>query len=658
MARRGAWTLGLAALLALATTITYWPVHTHQFLSIDDRIYVTENAHVKAGLTAAGARWAFGSLEEANYWHPLTWLSHMLDVELYGLNPAGHHVTSLFLHVVNAVALFWVLCAWCAMTGLAKRGPGSLAAMFPAFLAAGLFALHPLHVEAVAWISERKELLCTTFWILAFGCYGRYAGAGGGGVRSSGGDDRVAEQAGAGPRPLAAAHRLRWYVLTFLCFLLGLMAKPMMVTLPFVLLLLDYWPLGRLTRGDDTLRGRVEVAALWRCVIEKVPFLALTVVASVSAFRSQGEGDMLTSLDTLALGWRVANAATAYAGYLVQALWPAGLTVYYPHPMESLPLWKPACAGVVLAAITALVLGQRRARPHLLVGWFWYLGTLVPVIGLVQIGSFARADRYTYLSLIGIFVMVAWAAFGGRCLPDRGGGGRTSGGGFRISVGLCVLLVLAVLTRRQLGYWASDHTLFTHQLRVTGGDMVGHNGLGLEAMEAGRLEEALGHFEEAARLQPGLADNHVQVGQALARMGRQAEAVTAYEQALRLRPDMGEAHMNLGITLSLQGEATQAMEHLDAAVRLRPDDTDAHSNRAVLLYRMGRKDEALQEMRAAVGLDAMNAVAHNNLGRMLMLAGRAAEAVPELREAVRLDPGYQEAQANLRQALQAVEQGR
>ena len=668
----------LALALGVATAITYWPALTHEFLNIDDDVYVTENRHVKDGLTGAGLRWAFASTEEANYWHPLTWISHMLDVEVHGLNPGGHHMTNVLLHALNALLLFYVLCALCvvrsgggetcsvfSVQGSGPKG-GGRDAVWPAFFVAGLFALHPLHVECVAWISERKELLCTFFTILTIGAYARYARAADS-VQGSGFRVQDTDAKTQGPSQEQNIGEVgRWYLVTLGLFVCGLMSKPMIVTLPCVLLLLDWWPLKRGMRaegGDLKWDGRK-----WgRLVVEKVPFFALTILASVSAFRSQGEGDMLTPLDTLGVGWRLANAMTAYAGYLVKSVWPANLTIYYPHPMEGLPVWEAVGAGVLLLAITALAIWQHGRRPYVLVGWLGYLGTLVPVIGLVQIGSFAMADRYTYLPLVGVFVAAVWGV-GGVIGHWSLGGGKGSAfakatadkSGFRFqgqvwfAVGGAVLLVCALATRHQLGFWKNNETLFRHQLRVTGGDMVGHNGLGIEAMRRGRVEAAHGHFSEAVRHQPGLASAHVQLGLALSGMGRQAEALESFERALDLQPKAVEAQMNMGITLSLMGEGSRAVEHLRTATTLEPDNADAWSNLAVALYRLGVRDASLEAMHEAVRLDPKNSAARNNLGRMLHLSGRTGEALVELREAVRLAPEYREARENLEQVLRAA----
>ncbi len=620
---------GLAVGLAVVTLAVYARTLAFDFVNIDDPVYITENARVKQGLTAANVRFAFTSAEGSNYWHPLTWLSHMLDVRLYGLRPAGHHATSVLFHVANTVLLFWVLAgmndavaARRAAAVAPRAAPGWPGRLWAPFVAAGAFGLHPLHVESVAWVSERKDVLSTFWWFLGLATYLRYAQTR---TRFPG-------------RGRALGSGWGWYFGTLACFVAGLMSKPMLVTFPFVLLLLDVWPLER---------GRVPTGSRWAwagVLMEKLPFLVLAGVASVAAFVTQGRGDMLTPLDSLTLPWRVANAITAYAVYLVRTVWPAGLTVYYPHPWDALPLWKPLAAAALLGAISAASIRRARREPYLLWGWCWYLGTLVPVVGLVQIGSFAMADRYTYVPLVGGFVMLAWAAAARL---------RTERAGAWVAAAL-ILLLQAGLTWVQLAHWRNSETLFTRQLALTGGDMVGHDGLGMERLRENRLDEAAWHFAEAVRHQPGLAAMHAQLGGALSRLGRAEEAIAAYREALRLRPNLAEARMNLGVTLGMTGRLAEALEEMEAAVRLAPRNAEARSNLGILLYRLNRHGEALAAFREAVEMDPASASARNNLGRMLLSQGHPEAAAAEFREALRLSPDYPEALANLDAARQAL----
>lgn len=674
----------LALLLAAATLAVYGPVLRHGFVHIDDDIYVTENAHVRRGLTAATVRWAMTSAEGSNYWHPLTWLSHMLDVELYGLNPAGHHATSILLHAVNTGALFWVLSALCGLAGhgscgaegcrgsgggglMTGRGPrergpyraegsagGAEASMTPprggmwsCVLIAGLFGLHPLHVESVAWIAERKDVLSGLFWILAMGAYARYARLklATRNVEESAPPDRV------GRFPF---HVATWYAATLACFVLALMSKPMAVTLPFVLLLLDWWPLGRMAAATSRFQSSVLLVA------EKLPFFALAAVASYAAFRTQAGGGVVQTLAGLPLGARVANAVVSYGAYLVKTVWPVDLAVYYPHAGASLAGGAVAASAVVLLGITALALWQMRRRPYLLTGWFWYLGTLVPVIGLVQIGTFARADRYTYLPLIGVFWMVGGLVTGNWKLGtggegDQGSGVRVRGPGLRVTsyqlpATLVLLLTCALLTRHQLGYWRDDATLFGHTLTVTGGDAVSHDGLGLALLDAGRPAEAEAHFRESIRWLPDYARTHMRLGLALAAQGRPGEAAAAYREALRLMPDLAAARVNLGSLLLAQGQAQEAADAFEEALRQEPDLPEAHSNLAIAFHALQRMPEATQQMTEAVRLQPDNAVTRNNLGRLLFLQARYAEAALQFEEALRLSPGYAEAEQNLKAA--------
>lgn len=410
-----------------------------------------------------------------------------------------------------------------------------------------------------------------------------------------------------------------------------------------------------------------------------MPFLALSAVVSYAAFRTQSGGGVVQSWSGLPLWARAANALVAYATYLVKTVWPTGLAVYYPHPGPSIEMGPVLAAGVTLAAITALVLGQWRRRPYLLTGWFWYLGTLVPVIGIVQIGTFARADRYTYLPLIGIFLMVAgWVGekletgdwklgpgnwrlvtgnwklgTGNSKLGDAGAEVHVSSFKFPISVLLLVLLVCAGLTRHQLAFWRDGGTLFAHNLAVTGGDAVSHDGLGLAMLDAGRPAEAEAHFRESIRLLPDYARTHVRLGLALAGQGQTEAAAAAYREALRVMPDCAAAHVNLGSLLLGQGRYDEAARAFEEALRVEADQPEAHSNLAIALYGLKRVPEATREMEEAVRLQPDNAVARNNLGRLLLLQGRGAEAIPQFEAALRLRPDYAEAQQNLAAARRA-----
>ncbi len=425
----------VSVVLIMATLAVYWQVQNHEFVNYDDDLYVTDNPHVKAGLTREGAIWAFVATHAGN-WHPLTWLSHMLDCEVYGVNPWGHHLTNLLLHIGNTILLFLLFRH---VTGAVWRST----------LVAALFALHPLHVESVAWVSERKDVLSTLFWLSTMWTYLRH-------VESPG---------------------FRWYLLALLSFALGLMAKPMLVTLPFVLLLIDYWPLGRLQFGQsnrthESMTPGLQRSSVSSLIFEKVPFFAISAVSSTVTYIVQLSAGAMPSQDVLPLQVRTANALVSYISYIGKMIWPHHLAVSYPHPGSNLPLWQIAGASLLLVFISALVIRGAGRFPYLVVGWLWYLGTLVPVIGLVQVGSQAMADRYTYVPLIGLFVIIVWGAPN---LVRRWRHGRF----LLVSSSGVLLLTLMACTWLQTSYWKDSFTLFQRTLDVTADNWRAHNGLGL-----------------------------------------------------------------------------------------------------------------------------------------------------------------------------------
>ena len=474
--------LGLA--LTLSTLVVYWQVQGHAFVTLDDYQYVVENPHVRHGLTPQGIVWAFTTGYASN-WHPLTWLSHMLDCTLYGLNPKGHHLNSLLLHLANTLLLFWVL----------RR---MTAALWRSAFVAALFALHPLHVESVAWVAERKDLLSTLFWMMTVGAYARYV-----------------ERPGLGR-----------YLLTLLLFAFGLMAKPMLVTLPFVLLLLDYWPL-----------GRRHLAPL-RLIREKLPFFALTTISSIITFSVQKSWGAVIS--TLPLKDRIANALVSYVTYIGKTMWPVNLACFYPHPLDTLPRWQVGGSLLLLVGISIFVIRAGRRCPYLPVGWFWYLGTLVPVIGLVQVGAQAMADRYTYIPLIGLFLITAWTA-------AEVGSKRSR---LRMSLWVGMLLpFLAVGSWLQAQSWRTSVTLFEHALAVTRNNQIAHNNLGNILARQGRFKEASYHLSAAVRLNPNHATSQNNLGSLFMQQGRLQEAIAHLSKAVQIDPEMQEARFNLRIAL-------------------------------------------------------------------------------------------------------------
>lgn len=615
--------LAIALLLALAALLVFARVGGHEFLYYDDNLYVTGNPMVQGGLSWSGLAWSFTAMSVAN-WHPLTWLSHMLDVQLFGLDPGGHHLVNVLFHAANAVLLFLVLLR---MTGARWRS---------AFVAA-LFALHPLHVESVAWVAERKDVLSGFFGLLALLAYVRYA-----------------ERPG-----------IRRYVWVVLLFALGLLCKPMMVTMPFLLLLLDYWPLGRMGGGLASVPGPGP-APVSRLLLEKIPLLALSAASSVVTVVAQRRGEAMADL-SLGFGSRLSNAAVGYVRYLGKTFWPGSLSVFYPYPGSAIPVWQVAGACLLLLLVTLFVMLRIRRSPWLAVGWLWFAGTLVPVIGLVQVGAQSIADRYTYIPLTGIFIMVAWE------VPERLGRWRIRTQTVR-AASLLVIIVLTGLTWRQIGYWKDHETLFRHALSVTRdncmahvslGDFLSRKGnadeaifhtrealrlcpkdetawynLGVWERERGDLSNAAGALEEALRLKPGYANAWSNLGAVYQALGRIPEAADALLEVVRLAPDDAAAWFNLGSLYGKTGQIAEAIEACREAVRLKPDYAAAWNNLGIAYQGSGRIPEAISAFRQAAQLRSDDPVAWYNLGLIYAKAGELPEAVEALNEAVRARPGH------------------
>ncbi len=583
-------------LLLCAIFAAYSPVYHFDFVNFDDPDYAAENPHVRAGLTLQGVIWAFTSSYAAN-WVPLTWLSHMTDWSLFGFHAGAHHLTSVFLHGLSTLLLFVVLHR---MTG--ERWPSALVAF--------LFGLHPLHVESVAWIAERKDVLSGLFWFLTIWAYIRYT-----------------ERQGVGR-----------YALLLAAFSMGLLVKPMMVTLPFVLLLLDVWPLRRATAGG----GQMRMAVLVR---EKVPLFVLAAGASLATYLVQRGSGAVISLSAISFGQRVANAFLSYLAYLGQTVWPVRLAVFYPFP-EQLPWWPGAVCAAALVGITIVVARVFRSAPFLLVGWLWYLGMLVPVIGLVQVGEQAHADRYTYVPLIGIFIMLAWSAAAGvRRWP---GTKWVICGALAAVCGACL-----VLTTMQVRYWKDSESLFQHAIDVTQGNYVAYNNLGVMERERHRLTQAIADYREALRIRPSSLEAHNNLSEALLKEGRLDEATVRILETLRLKPDSADGHVNLGALLDKSGKLDGAMAEYREALRLAPENAVAHSGLGGVLAALGRTEEGLREMREGIRLRPEYAEGYYNLGWLLATHGRPGEAIPIFQEAIRLDPDDTEAHYNLGTALAA-----
>jgi Flp pilus assembly protein TadD len=627
-----------AALLALLTVALYWPVRGHDFVDYDDPIYVTANPHVQAGLTRRNIGWAFSTGDAAN-WHPLTWLSLMLDTSLFGKKAVGIHFTNVLLHAANVVLLFWLLRR---LTGVNGRS---------AWVAA-IFAAHPAHVESVAWAAERKDVLSTFFGFGALLFYTYYAQK-----------PKVKSENSGVSRNFCLS---RTYWLSWFCFALGLLSKPMLVTWPFVLLLLDYWPLQR-WKPDRA----------WPLVREKFPFLALAAAASVVTFIVQKHGGAMEATQNLSWGTRGENTIISYCRYLGELFWPAKLAVFYPQQGD----WSPGMvflAGLFLGGFSALLLARRAGHPAWLMGWLWFIGTLVPVIGLVPVGAQSLADRYTYIPSVGLLVLIAWGA----CDLTRRWRFQTL---ILAGAGTVTLLICLALTRHQLGYWQDSQTLFRHALAVTKNNSTAHNDLGTALDNQGRVDEALSEFREAIRIKPDNAAAHYNLGNALAKQGQTEAAINEFQEALRLKPENADAHNNLGSLLAKQGQTMAAIAQFQAALRLDPDDPGAHynlgngmlkigqideaigqfqdtiqltpdyapghCNLGVALEKNGESTEAIAQFQAAIRLQPDYAVAHNSLGIALIGQSRIDEAINEFEEAVRLKPDYTSAQNNLARAL-------
>lgn len=602
-------------LLAALTLAAFAPTRLNGFVSYDDRDYVAENPHVQGGLNWAGAVWAFGTGYAGN-WHPLTWLSHMMDVQLFGLRAAGHHGTSLLLHAANVILLFLLLRR---LTGMFWRS----------LCVAALFALHPLRVESVAWVAERKDVLSGFFFLLTLCAYARYAQVQSP-VASNGATQHEARNT-----------RLIFYLLSLLFFALGLMSKPMLVTLPFVLLLLDYWPLRRLS----VPLSQHSATSPLRLVLEKFPFFALATASCVVTFVIQRGAGAVSSIEAMPLELRLSNAAISCVRYASKMVWPAGLAAFYPMPAGWPAAWV-AGALLVLAGVSALAVCSARKAPWFLFGWCWYLGTLVPVIGIVQVGQQALADRYSYIPLIGLSVAVVWA--GGEMAARWPGIGKWLAAGALMAIAAC-----ALLTWKQTGYWRNSASLFGHALAVTRDNYVAHNNLGAVLMDEGNLAVAEEHFAEAVRVKCNYPEGLGNLGLCRLKQGRLEEAAGLLERSLDVRPT-AVVHYNLANLLSQQGKLDEAQAHYETALRLKPEFVEAWYNLGLLEAKRGRPAEAVRDYETALRLRPDHAESHLSLGTLLAAEHRGEEALAHFRAAVRAAPENADAHFNLAFALNGI----
>lgn len=556
----------LCIMLVAITLAVYMQAGNHQFLSFDDEAYIIKNPHIVSGLTGNNILWAFTSVESGN-WQPLTWLSHMTDAQLFGLNPRGHHLTSVALHVVSTLLLFLMLLR---LTGAAWRSS----------LVAALFALHPLHVESVAWVVERKDVLSALFWFLTLLLYAGYA----------------------------TKQKPALYLLTFLSFVLGLMSKPMLITLPIILLLLDIWPLGRY-QYDKSLPIHERLSVILPFVKEKIPFFICSLASGIITIYGQGKGGAIASLEAASFPLRCGNALVAYATYIGKTIWPHNLAILYPFP-PFIPFWQVFISFILLFFISIIALQAAKHSPYMITGWFWFLITLLPVIGLIQVGNQSMADRYTYIPLTGLFIMVVW----GCADLTRNLQHRQS---VRILLTSAVILSSAVTTWRQLGYWRDSITMYTHTLQVTSNNHVIHYNLGSALQAKGELTAAMLEFQKAIQIYPGYSNAHYNLGVILQSTGNRTAAIGEYREAIRINPDGPNAdamHSNLGLALAGAGHLKAAMQEYQKALQLNPDNANAHYNLGLAYVTSGDMDAATMQFQETLritpnDMDVRNALA-------------------------------------------------
>jgi Flp pilus assembly protein TadD len=594
------WTLLICVALTLATVAVFWQVWTYDFISFDDPVYVYDNLKIQTGITLKAVKWAFTTVY-ANFWLPLIWLSYMLDWELFGSNPAGYHLTNLVFHIANTLLLFIVLRQ---MTGVLWRS---------AFVAA-LFALHPLHVESVAWVTERKDVLSTFFWMLTMAAYLGYA-----------------------KHPGAAR-----YLLMLLTFALGLMAKPMLVTLPFVFLLLDYWPLDRL--GPKWSKAGRKYSFVY-LLIEKIPLFVMASALSIVTFIAQKKGGLIPPAEEYSISVRLANASISYLQYIIRMVWPVRLAFFYPHPGQNVSVLYAVISAILLLVVTILVIQFATNHRYLVTGWFWYVGTLVPVIGLIQVGDQALADRFSYITLIGLFIIIAWE------LPELFGKWRHRKVALWTS-SLIALSVLAVLAHLQQRCWENSITLGQHALKVTDRNCNYKAYLIIANMlcEQGRFEEAIRYSAEAVRISPNYVGAINTLGAALYKAGRIDEAIDCYQRALEIDPSEAMPHANLALALVAKGEFAEAVRYCKIALTTM-DTITIHNTLGYALLNLGRFEEAAAEYRKVLSAMPNDPDILNKLGYALAQSGKFDEAISFCNKALQIAPDLVKVRLNLGVAL-------
>ena len=540
-------------ILVILTVVVFRQLPSFDFINFDDTIYVTENVHIQSGLTIENLIWSFKTTY-ANFWHPLTWISHMLDYQLFGLNPGMHHVSSLLLHILNTLLIFTVFNR---MTG--KQLQSAVVAI--------LFAIHPLHVEPVASISQRKDILSTLFWLLTMYAYARYV----------------------------EFPKTGRYLAVLLFYIMGLMAKPMLVTLPFVLLLMDFWPLNRfrLDPADkQTNQSNAKTSIRW-LIFEKTPLFVITFLFSIICIFAQGEA--VQSLENIPLSLRLSNVFISYCQYLSKTIWPSHLAVFYPYP-ASYPIWQTAGSILLIASLSTIMICKAKKYPYMAVGWLWFIGTLVPVIGLVQVGSHAMADRYTYVPLIGLFIIVAWGCQDFFLNKYR----------FRRKIfgGLsCILLsALMVCAFIQVDHWRNSVSLFSHAIKVTNNNWLAYNNLGFTLSHVGKINAAMKNYLLAIEIKPNHYKAYNNLGALLSKQGKQNEAIEYFTKALSLKADYAEAHNNLGVAIAKLGRMKEAIEQFQEAIEVNPDYAEAYDNLGIAKTKQGNFRDAIEHFQKALDL--------------------------------------------------------
>ncbi|MBC2717653.1 MAG: tetratricopeptide repeat protein [Desulfobacteraceae bacterium] len=573
-------------LLLIMTFSVYFQVHQFEFVGFDDNEYVYENPNVTTGVTFENIIWAFTAFH-SNNWHPLTWISHMTDCQIFGLQPGWHHLINLFFHIANAILLFLVFRK---MTG----------GLWQSAFVAAVFAIHPLHVESVAWVSERKDVLSTFFWILTMWSYYWYA-------------NRLV---------------FKRYILILLFFTMGLLSKPMLVTLPFVLLLLDYWPLKRIQFQQIECGPRQHLFSIKFLILEKIPLFFLSAISCFLTFSAQG--GVVKSFETFSMTSRIANAFISYVSYIGKMIYPAKLAFLYPHP-EMLPWWKVLGACLILFIITFLAIRMASRHPYFIVGWLWFLGTLVPVVGFVQVGMQSMADRYTYIPMIGLLTGFSWG------ISELVEGWKNKKALLVASTTILFSLLIAV-TWKQVGYWKNSKEMLEHTLRVTSNNYIAHDTLGVELFRQGKTEKAIHHYLKAIQIYPKNYYTHFNLGAARYQQGKTEDAIQHYLKAIQFEPNYAMAHCNLGSAFYQKNEYEKATDHYLTALKVKPDYVDAHFNLGVLYYTTGKMDEAISCFLKAVKLKPDLVNAYYYLGLAFDKKGSINKAVQNFNTALNLKP--------------------